>query len=209
LVPAEHHAGLIAVMNGGFKASHGGWGMRIGQDVFVPAREDGCTIGLGRDGGVRVAAWPSLAASEPELVAWRQTPPCLLESGVLDARLATQPRKWATSVEGRLDVRRSALGVDPSGRVAFYALGEEIEPKPLAVALAAAGAAAAAQLDINWSYTRFLLFGRPAPDAPLQVTATLIPKIEHARSGYVTKPSARDFFYLRERRDSGNADVAR
>ena len=103
------------------------------------------------------------------------------------------------SKEGKLDVRRSALGVDASGRILFYALGEEIEPRPLAVAMASAGAVGAAELDINWSYTRFVLFGRPAPDAPLEATATLLPKISHSRFGYVSKPSGRDFFYLLRR----------
>jgi hypothetical protein len=148
---------------------------------------------------VHVATWARLAARDAELDAWRQAPPCLLENGTPNPLAARQPRKYATSIEGRLDVRRSALGVDAGGRVLFYALGEEIEPAALGVAMASAGAAGAAQLDINWSYTRFLLYGRPSPGAPPEVTATLLPKIQHSRLGYVQKPSARDFFYLAHR----------
>jgi hypothetical protein len=44
-----------------------------------------------------------------------------------------------------------------------------------------------------------LLFGTPNGE-PLQVTSTLIPKMEHLKRGYVERPSTRDFFYFVERR---------
>lgn len=99
-------------------------------------------------------------------------------------------------MDGRADVRRTALGIDTTGKTLLFALGEELEVNELADAMAAAGAVDAAQLDINWSYTRFLFFGRPREGAPLQVTSTLIPKIKHTKRGYVQTPSTRDFFYV-------------
>ena len=47
--------------------------------------------------------------------------------------------------------------------------------------------------------TRFLLFGRATPEGPLQITSTLAPKMKHVTAGYVSKPSERDFFYLRKK----------
>jgi hypothetical protein len=54
-----------------------------------------------------------------------------------------------------------------------------------------------AQLDINWSWTRFLLYGGDNGDPT--VTSTLVPQMVHAKQGYVKKPGFRDFFYLLKR----------
>ncbi len=199
LVPQGHQADLIAVFNGGFMAKHGAFGMMVDGDTFLPPREDACTVALFRDRSIRIETWKDLKASEPEMAAYRQAAPCIIEKGVEHPNLETdrRPRPWGSSETGEVEIRRSALGLDASGRVLLYGLGEWVTVKALAGAMKAAGAVNAAQLDINWSYTRFLLFGRPAPGGPLQVTSTLIPKIKHSRDGYVTNPSERDFFYLK------------
>jgi Phosphodiester glycosidase len=207
VVPADHRSGLVpdreqgrlaAVFNGGFQAKHGEYGMRIGEDTFLPAQDEMCTVGLFPEGRIRIGPWQALAPFDKEMLAYRQTPPCLLVGGqpnALLARPATR-RKWGLAVNGRADVRRTALGLDTTGKTLLFALGEELEVNELADAMAAAGAVDAAQLDINWSYTRFLFFGRPREGAPLQVTSTLIPKIKHTKRGYVQTPSTRDFFYV-------------
>lgn len=201
LVPAEDQADLIAVLNGGFMSRHGGYGMKIGADVFLPPREDACTVALLADGGIRVGTWSALKGGEGSMTAYRQMPPCLIEQGAMHPTLLADPstHKWGVSEQGEIEVRRSALGLDPSGRTLFYGVGEWITAKDLAAAMAAAGAVSAAEADINWSYTRFLFFGRPA-GGPLQVVSTLIPKMKYTLEGYVTKPAERDFFYLKRRR---------
>ncbi|HVY45236.1 MAG TPA: hypothetical protein VHB21_05115, partial [Minicystis sp.] len=113
-----------------------------------------------------------------------------------DIDTQVRPRPWSASETGAYDVRRSALGVDASGTIAFFGLGEWVTPHDLADAMKAAGARDAAQLDINWSYTRFLLFGRPPPEHRLQVVETLVPKLKFTPFGYVEKPAERDFFYV-------------
>jgi hypothetical protein len=210
-VPPEHRPGLvspddladlIAVFNGGFMAKHGGWGMMLNGELYVPPRDEACTIGLYKDGSVRIGTWPALKESEPSMVGYRQTPPCLVEKGELHPVLLSEPdtKKWGTSETGEREIRRSALGVDESGRTLFYGMGEWITARGLAESMKAAGAAFAAEIDINWSYTRFLFFGRPSPGDPLQVTSTLVPKMKFVSQGYVKKPSDRDFFYLKKRR---------
>ncbi|MCC6551912.1 MAG: phosphodiester glycosidase family protein [Polyangiaceae bacterium] len=203
LVPAGDQPGLIAVFNGGFMARHGHYGMMLDGDTFVPPRPDACTVAFYRDGPLRIRTWTELAPTTAAMTmtAFRQTPPCLVEQGVLHPKLDPdpRPRKWGAAENGDTDIRRSALGLDATGQVLFYGLGEWVTAKMLADAMSAAGAASAAQLDINWSYTRFLFFGRPSPAEPLQVTSTLIPKIKHTKAGYVTNPSERDFFYLKRR----------
>jgi hypothetical protein len=203
LVAAADQADLVAVFNGGFMVHHGAWGMKVGDDVFLPPKDDGCTVALLRDGAVRIRTYPVIAASMPDVLAYRQTPPCLVEQrAVFPALLGSEkPRRWGMSETGGLDIRRSALGIAEGGRTLFYALGEWINPRQLADAMLAAGAVDAAELDVNWSYTRFLLYGSPAaPGAEPAVTATLIPKLKHTPRQYVGKPADRDFFYLARKR---------
>lgn len=178
---------------------HGGWGMMVGGDVFLPPHDDGCTVALLADGGVRIRTHTEIAGALASVVAYRQTPPCLVEQReVFPALLGDEkPRRWGMSETGAIDIRRSALGIAEGGRTLIYGLGEWITPRALAESMRAAGAVDAAELDVNWSYTRFLLYGPGAsPGAPPEVTSTLIPKIKYAPGQYVKKASERDFFYL-------------
>jgi hypothetical protein len=197
VIPGADLPALLAVFNGGFMVHHGAWGMMIGGEVFLPPRDEGCTIGLYRDGTVRVRTFTALPTAE--IVAYRQTPPCLVEQGAVHDDLlgADKPRRWGLSPTGGVTIRRSALGLAEGGRTLLYGLGEDITPRALAEAMRAAGAAFAAQLDVNWSFTRFLFYGKPAsPAQPPEVTETLIPKLKHAAREYVVRPAERDFFYL-------------
>jgi hypothetical protein len=199
LVPPEHRDSLLAVMNGGWKTAHGQWGVRIGGHTFVKPRPEGCTIAIYRDGRIRIRSWPAIEPELSEIEAYRQTPPCMVESGELHSALqAGQERAWGGTNPKDKTRRRSALGVDASGRILFYAFGEEAGAKLLAQGMQIAGAREAAETDINYSWTRFLLFGQK-PDQKLQVTSTLVPKMVHQKTGYVERAAARDFFYVRRR----------
>lgn len=203
LVAEADKPGLLAVFNGGFMAKHGNYGMMVDGAIFLPPRDEACTVALFRPDAaalrVQIATWPKLVSAQSSMRAFRQTPPCLLEDGALHPEIDSdaRPRKWSASATGAYDVRRSALGLDATGTILFYGLGEWVTPHDLADAMKTAGAKVAAQLDINWSYTRFLVYGRPPPEKRLQVTETLIPKTKHTPFGYVEKASERDFFYLK------------
>ena len=200
LVPEPDRDALLAVFNGGFKPQHGGWGMLVRSVQVVPPREDGCTVAVTTDGMVRIGSWSNVAGTLEDVRSYRQAPPCLLEQSALHPSLqAYNERPWGGRDPRRKTRRRSAIGIDASGRVLFYGMGEEAGPRDIANGMKAVGATSAAQLDINWSWTRFLLFGRPQPDAELEVTSTLIPQMVHRRNGYVVRSVARDFFYLMRR----------
>jgi len=198
LVPPEDLPSLLAVFNGGFMARHGKWGMMVGGDVFLPPREEGCTVGLLEDGSVRVASYPAIAKMGAELRAYRQTPPCLIEGKTLDPRLPAEDRVrlWGAAVGGNREIRRTAIGMHEDGVTLLFGIGEWVWARDLAAAMKSAGAASAAELDINWSYTRFLLYDRSSPPA---VVSTLIEKVEYSKTGYVSKPATRDFFYLKKK----------
>jgi hypothetical protein len=195
LVPAGDRDALVLVMNGGFQPKHGRWGLAANGVVVTQPRKEGCTIAMYDNASVRIAPWPALADSATEMTSYRQTPPCILDGGAVHpALLKGLDKAWAGHTADLTTRRRSAVGIDASGRILFYAIGEEATPRWLAEALRIAGATSAAQLDINWYWTRFLLFGTEG--GALHVTSTLIPKMEHLRTEYVERASSRDFFYV-------------
>jgi hypothetical protein len=208
-VPKEHRSGvvpkdrlpdLIAAFNGGFKATHGHYGMMIGGETFLAPRDMACTVALYKDRSLRIRTWPALKDTEGDMLAYRQTPPCLLEEGKTNAALSLEyNRNWGATVSGETVIRRSAIGVAPGGKTIFYGLGEAVTAQALAQAMRSVGAENAAQLDVNYSYPRFLLYDRSAPgDAPHAVSA-LIHDIKFQAAEYVTEASIRDFFYVTRR----------
>jgi hypothetical protein len=197
LVPLEEQPRLLAVFNGGFMARHGNYGMMLDGAVYVPPKDDACAVGIGHDGDIVIASWPALEPKAASLWAWRQTPPCLVEQGAVNPRLAGElaSRKWGAAQGGDRDIRRSALALDPSGRTLIYAFGDWVTATLLAEALHAAGAAHAAELDINWSYTRFFFMEQTAEGTP-RIAESIVPKLEYSPKSYTQKPAARDFFYV-------------
>ncbi len=195
-VPLEAQPHLAAVFNGGFKASHGRYGMRLGPHLFVPPRPDACTIVLRAPSRVDIGTFDRLTIGDDE--SFRQTPPCLVEEGTLHPLLEGNKttKKWGGAEDGRKDVRRTALAIDPSGDTLYFAFGDWITPNELGRTLQKAGVAAAAELDINWSFTRFLFFAPAEDGSGLEVSTTLVDQIEHRKKGYVQKSEPRDFFYL-------------
>ena len=195
VVPESHRKRLLAIINGGFQTRHGHWGVMIDGQVFVKPRAEGCTVALMKDGGVRIASWPAIEPVLGDVRAYRQTPPCLLEDGELHPELLRgHERAWGGLNPKRKTRRRSALGLGPAGRVLFYGLGREVNAQRLAEGLRAAGAVSAVELDINWSWTRFLLVGDG--DDGLGITETLVPQMVFGKRMYVQKEAPRDFFYL-------------
>jgi hypothetical protein len=203
-VPPEHHPRLVAAFNGGFMPQHGRWGMKVSDFIVVPPRELGCTVATQPSAlperSVRIAPWPALAAEEPQLPAYRQTPPCLLNGGELHPDLKRGVEKpWGGFNPNLVTRRRSAVGLDASGHLLFYAVGVEVGPRLLAEALAHAGAAQAAELDINDNWTRFALFVLDEATGQPRVERMLLDDMVKQKSGYVARPSERDFFYLLRR----------
>jgi hypothetical protein len=198
LVPVADQASLIAVFNGGFLSKHGQYGMRVNGDDFGAPREDGCTIAFVDDGSLRIATFRALLPLVSRLRSYRQTPACLVEGGVDDARLVHEDtaRLWGAAIGGKREIRRTALGLDATGQTLYFGIGEWVWARDLALALKVAGAVDVAELDINWSYTRFLLYDRSTPP---KVVSTLIPKVEYSKDGYISKAAPRDFFYLRRK----------
>jgi hypothetical protein len=204
IIPTDRQPDLLAVFNGGFKKTHGHYGMMVDGTTFVAPRDVACTVGFYKDGSLRIGTWTQIKDGEAQMRAYRQTPPCLVEDGSTHQALGEEyNRDWGAAVGGETVIRRSAIGIDEGGRTLFYGLGDSVTAKSLARAMQAAGARSAAQLDVNYSYPRFLSYERPSPTEAPKAKTGLIPDLKFTSWEYVGESSPRDFFYLtRSRSDS-------
>ncbi len=194
-VPESDHAALIATFNGGWQAIHGHYGMMVDGVTYLPPRENSCTIGIVKDSGaLRIGTWRLLGDERASFRAYRQTPQCLWEAGVMNRELSDGTRNWGAAVGGDTVIRRSAIGLDPERRVLFYGMGDNLTAKTLGEAMVMAGASDVAELDVNWTFPRFLLYGHES-GAP-RVTSALIPVAPYRTGEYVTSGWYRDFFYV-------------
>lgn len=202
VIPAADLPDLIAGFNGGFKEEHGHYGMKVGGVLLIKPRPDACTIGMTEGGELRIGSWKAVQDVESTFKWWRQTPACLVENGKLHPALYDENTNWGAALGGGTVVRRSALGLDAEGKTAFMAVSNHTSPRAMAVAMAHLGAVSAAQLDINYSYPRFVLF--PRGEGTQRDAVSLFEGFKVERDDYVREPSVRDFFYLVRRAPPGN-----
>lgn len=202
LVPEARLDALVAAFNGGFKRRHGQNGMSVGADVFVPFLPDGCVVAKTEQGYV-LGPWSELEASAPSFRWARQTPPCLVHEGKRHPDVAGEygQKKWGSAEDGNKEIRRSALGISPDGETLYFAIGDWVTAEALADAMLAAGVRTALELDINYSYTRFVLYEGARGGEPV-ATSPLLKELKFGRTEYWKTPAARDFFYLAWRGDA-------
>ena len=201
LIPSSDYADLLAAFNGGFKAVHGHYGMRTGEDTFVVPRDIGCTIAFYRSGSLGIATWSAIKSRDSEMTAYRQTPPCLVERGEAHVGLGQEyNRAWGAAVDGDTIIRRSAMGLSADGKTLYYGLGEAVTAQSMGRGMSAVGASDVAELDINYSYPRFLFFGHDdRHKGEPRVKSGIIKDLKYKAEDYIIEPSTRDFFYLTRR----------
>jgi hypothetical protein len=199
LVPSGDLPELVAAFNGGFKTEHGHFGMRAGGVTLIPPRDDSCTLAAYDDDTLRIATWTALAADEPRMLWWRQTPPCMFERGTLHPWLREDAsKKWGAAVGGETVIRRSAIGLSEHGDVVYVGISEATTARAIALGMHHAGAWDVAELDVNWSYPKFLLFR--AGEAGALEAVGLFPGFAFRSDEYVRRPAPKDFFYVLRRR---------
>lgn len=198
LVAPEVLDSLIAVTNGGFMSRHGGHGVGGFGEIALDPKPEHCTYAKTKDGRYLVGTHAKIASDLAKGFEWfRQTPPCLIEDGVKHPDLANdyKAKKWGRSEDGKPEIRRSAVGFGPDARTLYFAIGDWVTPAWFADGLVAAGMTRAAELDINWSYTRFIVYERSGTD--LVATSPLLKELKAPRKEYVKEASTRDFFTLK------------
>lgn len=199
VIPEPDHPWVLAAFNGGFKTEHGRYGMRVGEVTFIAPRMDVCALALYQDGTVRIGAWENLAQSESSMAFWRQTPACMYENGELHPNLrAGAEKKWGSTLDGETVIRRSAIGVDASSTTLYMAISNHTTALAIAEGMHHAGAASVAQLDVNFSYPKFVLFEKG--DGSVRHAVALADGFEYSPDEFIRQPSRRDFFYVTPKR---------
>ncbi len=191
VVPEADRPSLLAAFNGGYKTTHGDYGMKLDGVTLVVPRGRACAVGKLVGGGYAIRSWEALREREGELAWVRQTPLCMYEEGKANPALEMSKLGWgASSVSGTTVIRRSAIGLDATGKVLFVGVGDFLTGKTLAHAMHHAGSADVAQLDVNFSFPKFVTY-----DANLKAIP-LTKNFEFEEDQYVGRRAERDFFYL-------------
>jgi hypothetical protein len=198
VIPEADRGALVAAFNGGFKAEHGQFGMMADGTELLAPKPQSCTFAATRDGSLRIAPWAALAATG-EFSWWRQTPGCMLQDGVLHPGLrAADSRNWGATLEGKTVIRRSAVGLSADARTLFVGISNSTTARALALGMQHAGARDVAQLDVNFSFPRFLMYQEGEGSALKAVGA--VRGLLYQPDEYLGHASTRDFFYVTARR---------
>lgn len=199
VVPERDRERLIAAFNGGFKAEHGHFGMMVDGTVLLAPKPRSCTFAALPDGELRIATWTALESDASRFSWWRQTPGCMVEDGVLHPGLRDpDSRNWGATLEGKTVIRRSAVGLSSDGRILFVGISNSTTARALALGMQRAGAVTVAQLDVNFSYPRFLLYREDEQSGEL-VARGAVKGLLYEPDEYLGRRSTRDFFYVTAR----------
>ncbi len=186
---------LLAAFNGGFMAEHGHYGMRMDGVNLLRPRPKSCTVIGYTNDSVQIATWDTVDSTEGRMRWFRQTPACMYENNIMHLGLRQpETRLWGATLDGDTVIRRSAIGLDESRRVLYVGISNNTTARALAEGMHHAGAVDVAQLDVNWSYPKFLLYRQD--DKGGLVAQAPVDGFEFHPGEYVTKSAFRDFFYL-------------
>ncbi len=191
-VPPADLSRLVAAFNGGFKALHGHYGMMVNGFTLLRPINDMATVALYGNGGVQIGAWNREIFPTPDIIAYRQNCPPLIESGQLNPALSSDASKEWGFTHNTDITWRTGLGITQDRQYLIYAVGNGTNAAFLAEALQRAGAYMAMQLDINQYYAQFVTYSQinnRLMGERLLDQMTINPKL------FLT-PDVRDFFYL-------------
>lgn len=208
-IPVAQQPTLLAAFNGGFMTEHGGYGMKLDSVTIARPKPRACTIAFYKNDTMRIASWPGLAESEPDMLWFRQTPECMWENDTLHAGLQVGAglKKWGSTVDGETVIRRSGIGLNANRSVLYVAITNHTSARVLADGLHHAGASDVAQLDVNWSYPKFVTF-EPIGRTTVLHPVPLAPGFEYSDDEYLRKKEKRDFFYILRRDPDRGASPA-
>ena len=186
---------ILAAFNGGFKAQHGHFGVMMNGITLIPPRGGFGTVAIYSDGKVRLGAWGTDITPSPDIVAWRQNGPLIIQAGQINPHTAvTDPQVWGYTTNGVTATGRSALGISQDVNTLYYAVGFNLVLPALARAIQDAWAFQAIQLDINNFYTHFEAFSLGSNNS-----LTVVPLLDQMKGPgdqrYLTI-NKRDFFYV-------------
>jgi hypothetical protein len=185
---------LLATFNGGFKTTHGKFGAMADGIVAIPPRDGLATIGIYKDGSVRIGEWGNEIVDIPDLVAWRQNGPLVIHQGQVNPQIFdNSPKDWGYTVDDVSPTWRSALAISPDEETLYFIAGPKMTMQALAQSMLAAGAVEGMQLDINNYWVHFVAI-RAYGDK--LVPEPLFPDAMTENLDRYLHPYSRDFFYV-------------
>jgi hypothetical protein len=196
LIPEQHRqAGvLLAAFNGGFRAANGGFGAMADGIVALPPKNEMATVGIYRDGRVRIGNWGEEISESSDLVAWRQNCRLIIQDGAISPRVFSDSiTDWGASISNQIVTRRSGLGLDQRAETLYYFAGPSLSMPVLADAMLTAGVHDSMLLDINHFWVHFTAIH--LVDGQL-VAEPLLPKDMFDQVDRYLGPSPADFFYI-------------
>jgi hypothetical protein len=203
VIPESAHEELLGAFNGGFMTEHGWFGMKVDGVTLVKPRPTACTLAAYDDGSIELATWKTIADREPKMRWYRQMPGCMYENDKIHPGLADpNTPQWGATLEGETVIRRSAVGLDKTHQVLYVGISNHTTARAIADGMHHAGAVTVGQLDVNWSYPKFVLFEPKDGGGPRKAVA-LAAGFELGEDEYIRKRSYRDFFYLVRKDKSG------
>ncbi len=194
LIPEDAQGALVAAFNGGWRTEHGQLGMKADGVLFVPPKDRACVVAATNDDTLRIAPWTDVASEEGQMRWWRQTPGCLYVGGAPNAALSHEAFAWGAAISGATVIRRSAIGLTPQGDVLLMGVSNATTAPVLAAGMHHAGASDVAELDVNWSFPKFLVFHRD--ETGKLMARSLFAGFVFDKDDYLRKRSEKDFFYL-------------
>lgn len=202
LIPdRDRQAGvLLAAFNGGFRTANGQFGAMAGGVVALPPLDGMATVGIYKDGTVRLGSWGTEITDSPELVAWRQNCPLVIQDGEISPRVYNESTvDWGGTISNQIVTRRSGMGLDEEAKTLYYFAGPGLSMPALADAMRTAGVHNGMLLDINHFWVHFTAI-RAEGDTLLADPLLPNDMIDHV-DRYLN-PSPVDFFYV-TLRDTG------
>ncbi len=194
-IPARHHDALLAAFNGGFMAEHGSYGVFFDGITFLDPKDDACTLVAYQDGSYAVASWNRISSKSDEMRWFRQAPNCMFEDGKMHPNLEVhRAKKWGATLDGNTVIRRSAVGISSDRSILYVGISNHTTAKVMAAGMHHAGAHDVAQMDVNWSYPKFVTYEVGQDD--LLHPVALADGFEFSDKLYLRERSMRDFFYL-------------
>ena len=183
---------LLAAFNGGFKYEHGAFGAMAEGYTSAPPRNGLGTLVIYRDGHIGMGVWGEDITASPEMVAFRQNGPLVIQNGALD-KAVNDPTQWGYTVSGGTVTWRSGVAISQDGKTLYYFAGQYCDITSLSKAMQSVNPQTALQLDINNFWVHFTVFkddnGSLAPEA-------LFPKEMSSNLERFLNPYPRDFFYV-------------
>ena len=122
----------------------------------------------------------------------------MLENGVLHPGLrSTDTKNWGATIDGDTVIRRSAVGLSSDGTTLFVGISNSTTARAMALGMRDAGAVTVAQLDVNFSFPRFVVY-EEADDGKLSAVGA-VKGFLYEPDEYLGHSSTRDFFYVTAR----------